>query len=139
MDRRRAVCWLTRAGCCKPPMFVLTGSDVDPPFVRESAESDRLLQQDDGELVSELNSIMRARGSGICSFPASLLCCSFFCSTMRNNAALREVALVLERRKRTPRLRLCFRSEDALPDDVPDCWVEEFDVREKRVMLYQLA
>ena len=107
--------------------------------MRETAESESLLNQDDGELVADLNKVMRARGSGLCSFPASVLCCGFFCATVRNNAALRDVALLLENRKRTPRLRLCFRSEDALPDEVPDCWIEEFDVREKRVMLYQLA
>ncbi len=141
MDGRRVICWLRPASLFSPPRFVAPGSEDDPPSVRDKAESEALLQQDNAALLGELNAVMKGHGSGRCTFPASLLCCGFFCSTVRNQTALRQVALVLESKRRRPPLQLCFRSEDVPPQDQPDCWIEEYDGRGKQAgpMLYQLA
>jgi hypothetical protein len=110
------VCWLRKASFCNPPLFE---ANLD------SAEACKL--------ANELNVIMRRSGSAICSFPASLLCCGLFCSSIRNSAALRQVDLLLQQ---VGGLQLTFRRIDVSVG--PDCWVEKLSVgNNDNPVLYQ--
>ena len=108
------VCWARNATLCSPPRWEPSSSEWLP-------------------LSNALNDIMKRYGSSVISCPASFLCCGFFCSSLRNNAALRQVELFVERSDLA--LVVKYRPVDVVFG--PDCWIERTSVVSPGPTTYQ--